>query len=338
LNYKELNKQIKNSEISPIYVFSGPEQYIGHMMEKTLIGLVVAKGLEPLNLTVFNDKNLEVSELLATCETLPMMSTKRMVIIREEAQFDKITDKKDLERINGYLNKPCDSTILIIYWAQPDKRKKIYKSLTKTGSLVIFDKLDEGDLKAWITKRISQANKKMSAGALTFFIQRSMYLVNEKKTMEMVDNELNSLIDYSGDRPEITRDDIQLILPQSIEEGIFKLIDYAIGGEKGPALLMLNQFYLEGESPFGVFSLLIRQIRMLLMVKIYASRGFSAKAIAGEMKLAPFIVNKMLKTGKNYPIEHLWEIMVIGAELDAQMKLGEIDQNFGLELFLMKIA
>jgi DNA polymerase-3 subunit delta len=30
--------------------------------------------------------------------------------------------------------------------------------------------------------------------------------------------------------------------------------------------------------------------------------------------------------------------MVIGAELDAQMKLGEIDQNFGLELFLMKIA
>lgn len=338
MNYKELNKQIKNHEISPVYVFSGPEQYIGHMMEKTLIGLAVAKGLEPLNLTVFSDKNPDVSELLATCETLPMMSSKRIVIIREEAQFDKITDKKDLDRIINYLNKPCDSTILIIYWSQPDKRKKIYKSLTKSGSLIVFEKLDEVDLKAWITKRISQAGKKLSPAALMFFIQRSMYLVNEKKTMEMVDNELNSLIDYTGDRTEITKDDIQLILPQSIEEGIFKLIDYAISGEKGQALLMLNQFYLEGESPFGVFSLLIRQIRMLLMVKIYLSRGLSAKAVASEMKLAPFIVNKMMKTGKNYPLEHLWEIMVIGAELDAQMKLGEIDQNFGLELFLMKIA
>lgn len=59
-----------------------------------------------------------------------------------------------------------------------------------------------------------------------------MYLMNEKKTMEMVDNELNSLIDYTGDRNEINKEDILLILPQSIEEGIFKLIDYAISGQK----------------------------------------------------------------------------------------------------------
>ena len=37
------------------------------------------------------------------------------------------------------------------------------------------------------------------------------YLMNEKKTMEMVDNELNSLIDYTGDRNEINKEDITKI-------------------------------------------------------------------------------------------------------------------------------
>ncbi|MDO9492267.1 DNA polymerase III subunit delta [Acetobacterium sp.] len=337
MNYKELNKCVKNQEISPVYLFTGPEQYIGHMMEKTLIGTELAKGLEPLNLTTYSDKNLDISELLATCETLPMMSNKRMVIVREEAQLDKISDKKDLDRIAAYLEKPCPSTLLIIYWEQPDKRKKLYKNLTKAGSLVVFEKLDASDLQAWIIRRVKNAEKKINRAELELFISRSMYLINEKKTMEMVDNELNSLIDYTGDRNEISKEDILLILPQSIEEGIFKLIDYAVSGQKDQALLMLNHFYLEGESPFGVFSLLLRQIRMLLMVKIYSSRGLPAKTVAVEMKLAPFIVNKILKNGKNYPIDNLWEIMVIGADLDAQMKLGEIDQNFALELFLMKI-
>lgn len=338
MNYKELNKNVKNNIISPVYLFTGPEQYIGHMMEKTLIGTEIAKGLEVLNITTYNDKNIDVSEFLATCETLPMMSNKRMVIIREEAQIDKITDKKDLDRISAYLEKPCPSTLLIIYWEQPDKRKKLYKTLINNGCLVVFEKLDASDLQAWIIRRINNAAKKISRSVLELFIQRSMYLVNEKKTMEMVDHELNNLIDYIGDRSEITKEDILLILPQSIEEGIFKMIDYAVNGQKDQALLMLNQFYMEGESPFGLFSLLLRQVRMLLMVKIYTQRGLPSKNVASEMKLAPFIVNKILKNGKNYPVDNLWELMMIGAELDAQMKLGEIDQNFALELFLMKIA
>ena len=337
MNYKELNKNIKNNEISSVYLFTGPEQYIGHMMEKTLADMEISRGLETLNLTIYSDKNLDVSELLATCETLPLMSKKRMVIVRKEAQFDKITDKKDLERLTAYLEKPCPSTLLIIYWEQPDKRKKVYKAITKYGSVVVFEKLDAGELQAWITRRIQNAGKKIARSALDVFIQRSMYLANEKKNMEMVDNELNSLIDYIGDREEVTKEDVLLILPQSIEDGIFKMIDYAMTGDKGRALLMLSQFYQEGESPFGVFSLLLRQIRMLLMVKIHTGRGMPPKTVAGEMKLAPFVVNKILKNGRNYPIESLWDLMVLGADLDARMKLGEIDQNFALELFLMKI-
>ena len=338
MNYKELNKDIKNKEIGPVYLFTGPEYYIGHMMEKTLMSKVVSKGLEVLNFNIFADKNPDISEILATCETLPLMSEKRMVIIREPAQIGKISDKKEIDRFTAYLDKPSPTTLLIIYWEQPDKRKKLYKTIQKKGKIVNFEKLDARDLENWIKRRLKIAEKTLSRREMELFIQRSLYLTNENKNMEMVDHDLNKMIDYVGDRGDITKEDILLIMPQTIEDGVFKMIDYAMTGKKGQALNMLNQFYLEGESPFGVFSLLLRQVRMLLMVKIYTQRGLPAKEVASEMKLAPFIVNKILKNGKDYPTENLWKLMVIGADLDAQMKKGEIDQNFGLELFLMKIS
>lgn len=338
MNYKELNKAVKNKEISPVYLFTGPEYYIGHMMEKALTSAVVTQGFEALNLTIFSDKNPVVSEILATCETLPLMSEKRMVIIKEAAQIGNISDKKMIDYFTDYLEKPSPTTLLIIYWEQPDKRKKLYKAIQKNGEIVNYEKLDLGDLENWIGRRLKIARKKLSRSVLELFIQRSLYLTNENKNMEMVDHDLNKVIDYIGDRVDIFKEDVLLIMPQSIEDGVFKMIDYAMAGRKGQALNMLNQFYLEGESPFGVFSLLLRQVRMLLMVKIYTQRGLSAREVANEMKLASFIVNKILKNGKNYPTDNLWKLMVIGAELDAQMKKGEIDQNFGLELFLTKIG
>lgn len=338
MNYKDLNKAIKNKALSPVYLFTGPEHYIGHMMEKTLLSSMVPLGLEPLNSTTYNEKNVDLSELLATCETLPLMSEKRLVVVREEAQIEKITNKTEVDKLVSYLEKPNQSTVLIIYIETPDKRKKIYKAIQKKGQIIKYDKLDQRDLENWLGRRLKLGNKKISKTALETFILRSRYLTNENKNMEMVDHDLNKIMDYSGDRNEITKEDILLIMPESIEDGIYKMVDYAMAGEKGKALAMLNQFYLEGESPFGVFNLLLRQIRQFLMVKIYSSRGLPSKTVASEMKLPPFVVNKILKIGRKYEIKPLWNLMVIGAELDAQMKKGEIDQNFALELFIIKMG
>lgn len=338
MNYKDLNKAIKNKSLSPIYLFTGPEHYIGHMMEKTLLSSVVPLGLEPLNSTTYNEKNMDVSELLSTCETLPLMSEKRLVVVREEAQIEKITNKTDLHKLISYLESPNTTTVLVIYLEAPDKRKKLYKTIQKKGQIIQYDKLEHKDLENWLGRRLKLGNKKISKTALETFILRSRYLTNENKNMEMVDHDLNKIMDYIGDRNEITKEDILLIMPESIEDGIYKMVDYAMAGEKGKALSMLNQFYLEGESPFGVFNLLLRQIRQFLMVKVYSSRGLPSKAVASEMKLPPFVVNKILKIGKKYEIKPLWNLMIIGADLDTQMKKGEIDQNFALELFIMKMG
>ena len=67
MKYQELMKAIKQKEVRPVYLFAGPEQYIGNMVEHTLVETVIAPGLEQLNLAVFEDKNPDISEILSVC-------------------------------------------------------------------------------------------------------------------------------------------------------------------------------------------------------------------------------------------------------------------------------
>ncbi|MEG0378799.1 MAG: DNA polymerase III subunit delta, partial [Eubacterium sp.] len=293
MKYQELMKAIKQKQIKPVYLFAGPEQYIGSMVEHSLIENVISQGLEQLNLTVFEDKNPDISEIMAVCETVPLMSEKRVIIIREGTGLTKMSDKKTVDTLNKYIDHPADTTVLILCDSTPDKRKKLYKTLKNQNTIVDFEKLGKIDLEKWIGRRLKLAEKRTTTRVVQQFIQDTLYLENDNKNMEMVDHELNKIIDYVGERDSITLEDVEAVMPKSVEDNIFKMIDYAMAGNKGAALKMLNQFYLEGEAPFGVFGLLLRQIRIMLMVKLLSEKRMSPDIIAKQAKLAPFIVKKV---------------------------------------------
>ncbi len=338
MNGKELLKKIDEKDLAGLYLMTGPEKYMAQQVEKKLIENLIPKGLESLNLTVYSDKLIDISEMIANCKTLPLMSQRRIIIIRESVNLGQLKNKKDEEALIEYFEKPNESTLLLIYWEKADKRRKLYKMIDKFGRILDFQKLNERDLSQWIKQRLKEGQKLIKKPVVDLFIDRSMYLVNENKSIEEIDNVIDQLIDYAGDRQDISKEDVLLVLVQPIEDGIFKLIDYGMTAKKDQALLMLGQFYLQGESPFGVFSLLIRQIRQLIQVKLYQKRyGNDINTIAKEMKLNTYIVRRILRNAQSYSLDKLWALMVLGADLDFQMKTGEIDQKLGLELFLLKI-
>ncbi|MEG0509025.1 MAG: DNA polymerase III subunit delta, partial [Eubacterium sp.] len=333
MKYQELMKEIRAGDTRSVYFFTGPEQYIGFMMEHTLIEKVISKGLEQLNVTTFDEKNPDITEILSNCETLPLMSDKRIVIIREETLITKTSDKNVIDTLCHYIEKPSPMTVLLIYDKIPDKRKKIYKTLKSRAGIVEYNKLGKLELEKWIGRRLNQAGKKTTQRVVSQFIMDTLYLENENKNMEIVDNELSKIIDYVGDREVITLEDVDTVMPKSIEDNIFKMVDYAMDGNKGGALKMLEQFYLEGESPFGVFGLLLRQIRMMLMVKMLSEKRMPMDVISKETKLAPFIARKVLQNSIKYPLESLKRKMIKMAELDLKMKTGKIEPEFGVEWF-----
>ncbi|MDO4288185.1 MAG: DNA polymerase III subunit delta [Eubacterium sp.] len=337
MKYQELMKAIKNNEIAPVYLFAGEESYIAGMMEGQLTKKLIQGGMEQLNYTVFEDKNPDITEVVAVCETLPLMSQRRVVVLREETQILKTSDKTIIDRLEAYLKNPSPTTVLVVYDKNPDKRKKLYKAFKEQAQIVEYNKLNHAEFEKWIGSRWLRAGKKPSRRAVAQFIDQSLYLENSNKNMEMIDNELEKILDYVGGREAITPEDVAAVMPKSIEDNVFKMVDYAMGGKKGEALTMLEQFYLEGESPYGVFSLLIRQLRMMLMARCLSEKRLSPDAMARELKTKPFVAQKLLRGSGRYKTEGLRRRIIDAAKLDLMMKTGQIDPEFALEWYILKL-
>ena len=338
MRYQELTKAINQNQFAPVYLFSGPEQYIGDMMEKNLIKAAVPESLALLNINRFSDKETGIETILSACSQYPMMSPYRVVVLEDTVGLCDTGDADIIAAFENYLKDPAPTTILIIKASKPDKRKKIVKAMEKKATVVEYKKLTEPELEKWIAARLKKADKKTTQAVVSRFIADIKYLENEFVYMSNVDHELEKLFDYTGSRERIDMTDLDATLPVSIEDNIYKLIDNAMAGNMAEALTMLNHFYLEGEQPISIFALLISQLRTLLQIKILLNAKESQQAIATKIKRPLFVVKKLTATAGRFPGDRLSRVMQAAAELDLQMKTGVVEPDAGLEVFILKLG
>jgi len=337
MKYSQIEKEIRNNCFHPVYLLTGKEIHIAEMLIKQIRNKTIDPMLSQINEMIFDTSDFEVNELLSLCNTPPIGSDKRMVLVKESSDFMKINDTDQIKKIAKYLSNPAPDTILIIVSQAPDKRKKIYKEVAKASTVVDFNKLNRVELEQWIQLRFSKNKIDISKKQIAQFINASLYLENKNKNMEMIDHEIEKIIDYIKPATHVTEKDLVAVLPKSIDDNIFNMIDLALVGNKGVALEMLKQFYLEGESPFGVFALLVRQIRLLIQVKVLTQENFTQNQISEKMKVKPFIVGKIQHKTQRFSSEKLLELHDKAANLDYQIKSGKIDAQFGVEWLMLSI-
>lgn len=337
MKYQELIQDINKKIFRPVYLFTGPEQYIATMMEKRLIKAGVTQGTEQFNTMTFSDSETNIADITAICRQLPMMSEYRIVIVKEETNILHTSDATIIDALCEYLKNPEPSTCLILYDNYPDKRKKIWKTLTKTAAIVEYSKLTQPELEKWIARRLKIAGKTTKRNVVEQFIDNTLYLVKENQTIEIIDNELDKIINYIGNKEEMTLSVLNEIMPQSIDDNIFKMIDCIMENKNDAAIMMLKQFYLEGESPFSIFGLLINQLRTLLHIKILFKKRIPSSEIAKAVSRPPFIIKKMQTLLQHFTKHQLIHLINKAAKMDLNMKTGVIEPELGLTLYILNI-
>lgn len=338
MRYQDLSKEIKQNIFHPVYLFTGPEQYVADMMEKKLIASTISPETALLNLKRFSEKDTSADDILSMCEQFPMMNPYRMVIVDSEAGFLSGKTTTEQEKIIKYLQDPAPSTILVINEKKPDKRTKFIKTILSHVATVEFEKLQRSELEKWIRARFKKANMSADRNTISFFIDRIMYPENDALTMSTVDNELNKVIDFCAGKSEITERDIAVTLPQSIDDNIFHMIDHVMSGKTADALMMLNHFYLDGEDPIGIFALILSQLRTMLQIKFLSQQHTPPQEIASQVKRPLFVVKKLQQTASKFQGNRLLDLIDEAALLDWQIKTGVADATPAVELFLIKMT
>ncbi|MBQ3425329.1 MAG: DNA polymerase III subunit delta [Clostridia bacterium] len=335
MNWNEFYKAIDSGSFAPVYLFIGPEEYIKRDALEALRRKLLPPGLEALNDTVM--EGASARQIIDAAETLPVMSEKRLVVVRDWAPLlpGKSKDEsEETERMQVWLADPPQSCALVFYMrTEPDGRKKMSSILKKAAVTVNFPLLNDPDLAKWCASRLKPLGKRISSGALstlTFMAGRELTRLS---------GELDKLAAYMGDaRAEIREDDVLAIVPASPEYNGFELLNRLLNGDMKNGQQMINSLLQNGQNPLGILAMLTRQIRQLAHIKSGLEAGKPLTALQEQLQLHPYAAKKSAQQCAGLSSKWLVELFEKCVESDYTVKSGRLRDRDALDSLVQAIA
>ncbi len=154
-------KELKERHFRPIYYLMGEESYYIDQITDFLLDNVLSEVEKDFNLDVLYGSDVDANTIINTARRYPMMSEYRLVVVKEAQVV------KGMENLSIYLQKPLNSTILVICHKNGtlDKRKKLASEISKVGVLFESKKLKDYQLPQFINNYVMQKGLTMDPKA-----------------------------------------------------------------------------------------------------------------------------------------------------------------------------
>ncbi len=265
-----------------------------------------------------------------------LLASKRLLIVKNLLSAGTESDQKEiLEYLEKNKSPEKDNDLVAIFFEEgkPKKTGGLFKYLEKSAKSQNFEKLSGAKLEQWILKRIKTADQDASI-ARPALARLIAYAGNDTF---LLDKEIEKLVNFS-DGNLIIEADVEKLVKANVDSNIFATIDALAARNKAQALKFLHNHLQRGDDPFYMFSMFVYQFRNILEITdLKENHGMHEYAIAKETKLHPFVVKKGLMQGRNFSLAGLKKIYQKLADLDLQVKTGQMEIILALDKFIVEL-
>ena len=257
----------------------------------------------------------------------PMFAETKLVILKnvflsKEFQEYFLEELKNLQTLKD---------VIIIYENNiVDQRLKLFKLLLKECKCQEFKLLDNKGLKIWAQKELESQNGKINNDALDLLLNYS------GNNLWQLSNEIKKLVNFKNSL-DVKKEDIELLVKPKIEIDIFKTIDSLAEKNKKQALNLLHKHLDSDDNPLYILSMIGYQFRNLLIVKELSEKGMMYASIVKKSGLHPFVVKKTYFQCRQFSFPELNGIYHKIFKIDSDIKVGKIEAETALDLFVSQI-
>ncbi len=308
------------------YLLYGEEVYLKFQYRDNLLKAMETEG-DTMNFSKFEGKDIDAKEVIEISETMPFFADYRTILIVDSGWFKSANDT-----MCDYLKKPSETTRFLFVESEVDKRSRMYKAVKDLGNAVEFVKQDEATLRKWIGSILQKEGKRISPATITFFLQKT------GTDMSNIKGELEKLVCYSYERPEITQEDVEAIVTTRVQNHIFDMITAIALKQQGRALSLYYELLALKEAPMRILFLIARQFNMLLQAKELKNKGYDQNGIAKKMAVQPFVVNKYLQQAAKFKQSFLKKALEDCVETEEAVKTGLMQDRLGVEMLIVKYS
>lgn len=331
MNVMELEKSLKDNNLSSIYLLYGKETYL---LENTLRKIKKVFGICKEGLNYIKIDNTNINSLIPELQTPAFGFDKKMIIVKDADVLKKQGKKKNqalsdqVDKISSFIEQNFEyikDQVVLIFIEDEIEKNNLYKQIEKLGIICNFEQEKLPDLMKRI-KYICNAYKvNIDNLALSYFIESC------GTNLQDLINEIRKLIEYKGENGTITREDIDLLCIKQFDSVIFELTD-SLGQKNVKKSLEVLKNLLYAKEPIQkILITLYNHFKKLYITKLCDKYKSD---VVKNLNLKPnqtFLVSKYKRQANYFSEQDLKKILLKFIELDEDYKIGNIDLNIGLE-------
>ncbi len=319
--YNQIIKNLSEDKFSKIYLLMGEETFFIKKICQFFENNFIEDQNKSFNQEIFYGRDISIENIISSCKSFPMMSDKKLVIIKEAQELDifkRNNDKKN-ELLINYLSNVNSSTTLIFCLSNKtlDKRGKLFKSFNESSCILDSsskeNKIYDNQLPKWIESEVIKKKYSISNDALLTLTE------NIGNDLEKIDNALNKI--YSNiESKNISKDDILNLVGINREYNLFEFQDSLIDRNSLKCGKIMN-YFTSNEKKFPIQQLIIYMYGFYSKLLVVKSKNLSnPDTISSEISVHPYVARSYARAMQNYTLNELFMIISFIKELDLVSK------------------
>jgi DNA polymerase-3 subunit delta len=287
----ELIKQLESGKWHPVYFLYGEEDFFQRELVAALTRRWITPDNRDFNLETFDAKTSTVHEWIGAVKTLSFFGGEKLVIVRDLDEYK--WDDANVPPLLDYVSNPAPETCLVLTARKADRKRKIYKGLTKIKGAGECTAPKEASLIPWLKNRAKESERTLTTGAARLMVER----VGLKPGL--LAGELEKVITFAGKTKSLDEQAVMEVVGETRLEKIFDLTDALKAKNPAKALRILRNHLQHGEQPVQLLGMIAWQFRLIWEVKHHQTTGTPPSRIAQKMGVAPFMAEQAIRhTGK----------------------------------------
>ncbi len=319
-----------------IRVLHGNDEFSASEAYARIVETIGPPDVRGPNTSVFDGKVIKLGEVVAAASAVPFLADRRLVTVRGLlARLDE-NDKTLSDEWDSLPARVQDlpaTTELVFLETQALKRGGRGLRVAGTRAETHEFQAPRGPaLESWIRERFT-ANRAQAQGDA---IARLAWLSGGN--LRLLDQEVRKLALHASGRP-VSRQDVDLLVPESREESIFAAVDAILERRPGVAMKLLYSLLAGGETPPNLLSMLARQVRLALLARDMWERSVPPDEIGKRAGIkAGFPLEKTLRQAERFSTDYLSAVHHRLLDADLAIKTGELDERLAIEILVARLS
>ena len=303
--------EIKAGDIRPLYFLMGEEAFFIDQISTFIETSVLDETQRGFDQTTIYGKDTSIDAIVSSAKRFPMLAERQVIVVKEAQNLSRT-----IEDLLPYVKNPQHTTTLVICYKYKsiDKRKTLYKALSKAHVVFESKKIYDSNIPSWISGELQKMNLKITP--------KASYLLSEflGNDLAKISNELSKLQLVMGDNDLITPELIQINIGISKDFNNFEL-QKAIAQLDQKKAYQIVRYFSENpnQHPMVLTVATLYSFFSKLMI-LHTVNDRNPKVLSRAIGVNPYFLNDYTAAAKNFPMRRISSVFQTLRTMDVKSK------------------